>query len=57
DGNLGVHLRVLEKLKFVVSSKCFVDRKPRTTYTITVVGEADLNALKQWFSDTFLEGD
>ena len=57
DGNLVAHLRVLEKLNFVVSSKCFVDKKPRTTYTVTLKGEENLKALKVWFYDTFLEGE
>ena len=38
DGNLGAHLRVLEESGFVRPRKAFVDRRPRTTYTITEAG-------------------
>ncbi len=35
DGNLSIHLRVLEKAKFVSIEKKFVGRRPRTTVKIT----------------------
>jgi len=56
DGNLANHLRVLENLNFVSCCKSFVDRKPRTTYTLTLLGRENLEALKEWFYQTFLEG-
>ena len=56
DGNLASHLRVLENLNFVSSFKCFVNRKPQTTYTLTSLGKENLEGLKKWFSEAILEG-
>jgi DNA-binding MarR family transcriptional regulator len=38
DGNLSVHLRILEKSGFVEIEKKFVDRKPQTTVRISKKG-------------------
>ena len=38
DGNLSVHLKILEKAKYVSIDKKFVDRKPRTTVRISRKG-------------------
>jgi len=38
DGNLSVHMRTLEESGFVSVSKSFVDRKPRTEYSLTPEG-------------------
>jgi len=38
DGNLNLHMRVLEKHALVKVRKTFVDRKPRTTYQVTEKG-------------------
>lgn len=57
DGNLASHLRVLENLGFINTYKSFVDKKPRTTYRMTTVGIQNLEDLKQWFFETFLEGN
>lgn len=38
DGNLSVHLRILEEAGFVEIDKSFVDRRPRTTVRITKKG-------------------
>ncbi len=40
DGNLSVHLRVLEEAGYVALEKTFVDRKPRTTARLTRKGRA-----------------
>lgn len=40
DGNLSVHLRVLEEAGYVALEKSFVDRKPRTTARLTRKGRA-----------------
>lgn len=40
DGNLSVHMRTLEGCGFVQVSKRFVDRKPRTDYSLTERGRA-----------------
>jgi len=38
DGNLASHLRALEQEGYIEVSKKIVDRKPRTTYTLTTEG-------------------
>jgi DNA-binding MarR family transcriptional regulator len=38
DGNLSVHMRTLEEHGYVNVHKDFVDRKPRSTYSLTEAG-------------------
>jgi len=38
DGNLSVHMRTLEEAGYVTVRKSFVNRKPRTEYTLTAGG-------------------
>ena len=38
DGNLSVHIKKLEEAGYVSVKKEFVDRKPRTTYSLTKNG-------------------
>lgn len=38
DGNIGMHLRKLEEAGYISVRKSFVDRKPRTSYSITTKG-------------------
>lgn len=38
DGNLASHLKSLEKSKYVVYEKDFLERKPNTTYYATDTG-------------------
>lgn len=38
DGNLSVHMRTLEESGYISVRKSFVDRKPRTEYTLTEEG-------------------
>lgn len=40
DGNLSVHMRTLEENGYVAVSKTFVNRKPRTEYSLTPAGRA-----------------
>lgn len=40
DGNLSVHLRKLEDAGYVKVDKAFVDRKPRTSVTLSDDGRA-----------------
>lgn len=51
DGNLNLHMRVLEKNAFVKVHKSFVERKPRTTYQVTEKGlrafEEHINLLER----------
>lgn len=42
DGNLSVHARKLEDARYLVSSKSFEDRKPRTEYRLTAAGRRAL---------------
>ncbi len=44
DGNLSVHIRKLEEVNYVSSSKKFVDRKPVTTFSITELGRSAFEA-------------
>lgn len=39
DGNLSVHLRLLEKAGYITVEKKFVDRKPQTTVRISKSGK------------------
>lgn len=39
DGSLNMHLVKLEEIKFVSSKKEFVDKKPRSTYSLTQTGK------------------
>ena len=38
DGNLSVHVKKLEEAGYVSVKKEFIDRKPRTTYSLTKNG-------------------
>ncbi len=38
DGNLGAHLRKLEEAGYILISKTFIDRKPRTFVAATTEG-------------------
>jgi DNA-binding HxlR family transcriptional regulator len=39
DGNLASHLKSLEKSKYIVVHKEFIDRKPNTQYAATLDGK------------------
>ncbi len=43
DGNLSVHARRLEEAGFVACEKSFVNRVPRTEYTLTAAGRRALD--------------
>lgn len=51
DGNLASHIKALEGLNYIQSSKQFIGRKPNTQYSITDEGSTafqdHLNALEQ----------
>lgn len=47
DGNLASHLKSLEKSKYIIFKKDFLDRKPNTTYSATITG---INAFKKHLS-------
>ena len=38
DGNLSVHLKKLEDANYISVKKEFVDRKPKTAYSLTKIG-------------------
>ena len=42
-GNLSVHLNILEDHDFIVSKKEFINKKPRTTFSITPKGITAFN--------------
>jgi DNA-binding MarR family transcriptional regulator len=44
DGNLASNIKALEREKYILVSKSFVDRKPNTKYKITEKGR---NAFKK----------
>lgn len=50
DGNLASHLKALEKEAYIAFEKSFVERKPKTTYSMTKAGrsafEDHINALE-----------
>jgi predicted transcriptional regulator len=51
DGNLASHIKALEGLDYIQSSKQFIGRKPNTKYVISALGrqsfQEHLNALEQ----------
>ncbi len=38
DGNLATHIKALEKEKYIIVQKSFIDRKPNTRYKISERG-------------------
>jgi DNA-binding MarR family transcriptional regulator len=42
DGNLSVHCRKLEEASYVVCTKTFEERRPRTAYRLAPVGRREL---------------
>ncbi len=44
DGNLSVHMRILEKAGFLAVEKSFVDRRPRTVLGLTKAGRKAFEA-------------
>ena len=41
DGSLNMHLIKLEEIKFISSKKEFVDKKLRSTYSLTQIGKTE----------------
>lgn len=39
DGNLSVHIRILQEAGYVAVTKSFQNRKPLTTYALTAAGK------------------
>jgi DNA-binding HxlR family transcriptional regulator len=44
DGNLSVHMRTLEEAGYVTVAKSFVNRKPRTDFTLSPAGRIAFTA-------------
>ncbi|MFO7447781.1 MAG: transcriptional regulator [Ignavibacteriaceae bacterium] len=44
DGNLSVHLKKLEEAAYITVQKDFVDRKPKTIYSLTKTGRKAFEA-------------
>ena len=47
DGNLNTHLKILEDAKYIRVRKTFIERKPRTFYSLTNEGN---NAFRDYIS-------
>jgi DNA-binding transcriptional ArsR family regulator len=43
DGNLSAHARKLEEAKYLICTKTFEARRPRTSYRLTTLGRNALN--------------
>ena len=43
DGNLASHLKALEKEEYIAVEKSFIDKKPNTRYSITLLGKKAFN--------------
>lgn len=58
DGNLASHVRSLEALGYVTTSKQFVGRKPNTTFSVTDAGKtafmAHIDALEAFLKRSVL---
>lgn len=44
DGNLASHLKALESVGYIQSTKQFIGKKPNTRYSITELGKKDFKA-------------
>ncbi|MDL2222916.1 transcriptional regulator [Bacteroidales bacterium OttesenSCG-928-M11] len=44
DGNLASHLKALEGIEYIRSTKQFIGRKPNTKYTVTSLGSKAFKA-------------
>ena len=42
DGSLGIHLQKLGEIGYIRSKKAFVNRRPKTTYRLTIKGKKAL---------------
>jgi DNA-binding transcriptional ArsR family regulator len=43
DGNLSAHARKLEEAKYLICTKSFEERRPKTIYRLTTLGKNALN--------------
>ena len=53
DGRLANHLRVLEELKLLEIKKSFVDRKPKTYYTLSTEGKELIREIETQLTNIF----
>lgn len=51
DGNLSVQARKLEEAGYLICSKSFADRKPRSTYRLSAAGRSALEAYLETLAD------
>ena len=51
DGNLASHIKGLEKVNYIKVEKQFIEKKPNTTYSVTILGKLEfqkhINALEK----------
>jgi len=57
DGNLSIHLRVLEEAQYIAVRKRFVGRRPRTSYRLTEAGRKAFRAYLAALSSLVGEGE
>lgn len=56
DGNLATHLKTLEREKYIVVTKSFVDRKPNTRYKVSDRGRSALKRHMEAMAEVVRQG-
>lgn len=56
DGNLATHLKMLEREKYILVTKSFVDRKPNTRYKISDRGRSALKRHMEAMAEVVRQG-
>jgi DNA-binding PadR family transcriptional regulator len=56
DGNLATHLKMLEREKYILVTKSFVDRKPNTRYKISDRGRSALKRHVEAMAEVVRQG-
>ena len=56
DGNLATHLKTLEREKYILVTKSFVDRKPNTRYKVSDRGRSALKRHMEAMAEVVRQG-
>lgn len=56
DGNLATHLKTLEREKYILVTKSFVDRKPNTRYKVSDRGRTALKRHMEAMAEVVRQG-
>lgn len=56
DGNLATHLKTLEREKYILVTKSFVDRKPNTRYKVSDKGRSALKRHMEAMAEVVRQG-